>query len=188
MIEPVTLRHQPGLGMLLLGGMAAALVLSGLVLAALHHGFLDFSRLIGGIFTGNPTAAFWPGFWLIFAGGVLGFPPLLSAAWRFLPGPSVGLAGAAVKGLVWGLALWAVTGLLLPLFGVLNQLEGPWLADPGFFALSHGLSGPAWLALGTVSYGICVALIAAMPQGITPLDIIGWEGYRPGENQKEGIF
>jgi hypothetical protein len=183
----------------LLGGMIATLLLSALLFVAPALGFpapeqavgspfLDIPHVVGGVFTSNPAAASWIGFWLFFVGGAFVFAPLLGPVWRLLPGKDVGFTGAVVKGLLWGLALWVLSGLLLALFAALNRLSPASVAHPRFFAAAQGILGAAGLLIGHLVYGVSVALVAAMPQGITLIETIGWEGYHPGESQQEAIY
>lgn len=183
MIKPATLVPRPSPSLAILGGAVAMLLLSSLLQLAPVLGlpFIDLPRLIGGIFTANSEVAFWLGFWLFFLGGVFVFPPLLVWAWPSLPGPNRGFIGALVKGLFWGLILSVVTGLLLPLFGLLNQLDD--LTNPGFFALGMGWPGTLILLLGFVAYSVVMALIAAMGRGTEPIDTLGWLGHHQTRTQ-----
>jgi hypothetical protein len=137
--------------------------------------FIDFPLLIGGLFTPNPDVALWLGFWLFFLVGVFLFAPLLAFFWASLPGRNIGFSGAAVKGLVWGFILWILSGLLLPLLGLLNRIDG--LGNPGLFGLNAGFMAPLGSLLGHLAFSLATALIAAMGQGIEPIDTLGWNGY-----------
>lgn len=185
MIRPLTLNHSPSAGVLVLGGMTGMLLMMALLFlfGTADSALFDLPRLIGGIFTTNSGAAFWLGFWLFFAGGVLAFPLLLRMGWNSLPGEDVGFAGALVKGLLFGLALWLLTGLILPLLALINRLG---IDSPGFFGLEHGWPAAAVLLVGTLAYGVAVALVAAMTQGLTPLDLLGWKDYGSVTSPKEG--
>lgn len=187
MIEPPTLLHRPWTGLLLLGGMAGTILLSGLVLVPSRSGaaFPDIPRLIGGAFTADPATAFWLGFGIFFGAGLLLFAPLLGTAWHYLPGPNVGFSAALTKGALWGAILWVLSGLLLTLLGILNRVED--VAGPGLFGLAHGPLAPVWLLLALLAYGLSVALIGEMAQGISPPDTIGWDGHRQAESREEVI-
>lgn len=189
MIEPAVLNRRPSPLLAIIGGWVATLLLAGLFFLAPVFGFpfLDFPRLVGGIFTESTAAAFWLGFWIFFLVGVFVFAPLLSGLWPVLPGPDVGLGGAVGKGFLWGLTLAIVSGFLVPLFGALNQLSDQGLSNPGLFALSLGPLGPVELAVGHVSYGLALALVAAMGQGISPLATVGWLGYTKAETPPRRI-
>lgn len=176
MIRPAILAPRPSLLLLVLGGLVATLLLSALMFVAPAFGFpfLDFPRLVGGIVTDDPTVAFWLGYWIFFAVGVFVLAPLLVVVWTILPGRDVGFRGALVKGASWGLILWVPGGLLLPVVGLINQLGDQGLENPGFFALGAGLLGAVGFLLGHVAYGLTVALVGAMSQGIKPLETLGW--------------
>jgi hypothetical protein len=179
MKRPAALVKRPSVLMLTLGGAVATLLLSSFIFLAPVFGFpfIDFPRLVGGIFTEDPVAAAWLGFWLFFLTGWVVFPVPLSIAWTLLPGDHVGLSGALLKGVLWGLVLWALSGVLLPLFGWLNQLTDQGLENPGFFALEAGVLGALGILLGHLAYGVALALVASMGHGISPLELLGQVDY-----------
>jgi hypothetical protein len=177
MMYPPVLTPTPSAVLALVGGLVGTILTSALFQLgpSVTGAFPDVPRLIGGLFTGDPTGAFWLGFWLLFPGGLV-IAQIVKLLWASLPGEGIGFGGATVKGLVVGVVLWVVWSLLLPALGALNALEGPGLA-PGFFALDAGLLGAAGLLASQLAYGLALALIAAMGQGIRPVDTIGWQGY-----------
>jgi hypothetical protein len=177
MMHPTTLQPKPSIFAAILGGLVATILLSALIFLAPTFGFpfIDFARLAGGIFSRNDEVAFWLGFWLFFLPGVLLFPPLLVGLWLKLPGAAVGFRGGLLKGIIWGLVLWLVSGLLLPFMAELNQLP---MENPGFFALATGWRGAAGVLLGHLAYGLALGLMATFNQGIEPLEALGWPGYR----------
>lgn len=181
MKRPAVLNVRPSIVLTTLGGAVATLLLSALLFLSPVFGFpfVDFPRLVGGIFTAHPEAAFWLGFALFFLVGWLVFAPLLGFFWPLLPGDDIRFTGALVKGLLWGLILWVASGFLVPLFGLLNRLDG--LENPGFFALGEGILAAVGVLLGHLAYGVALALVAAMGRGIVPLDTLGWMGYREGD-------
>lgn len=184
MIHPKALNSSPSmLPLVPLGGLVGMLLLTALLHLAPAFGLplIDVPRLIGGLFTTDPTAALWIGFWIYFLLGVVLFGPLMGVFWHSLPGPDVGFTGALPKGIVWGVVLWLATGVLLPLFGVLNRL--PALPNPGFFALQLGVAAAVFLLVGYVLFGVAAALVAATGQGISPIDTLGWEGYGTGASR-----
>lgn len=182
-IRPTALNVGPSVLMLLLGGLVGTLLLSALLFAAPVFGFpfVDIPHLVGGIFTESPAGGFWLGFWLFFLTGWLVFAPALLLVWHLLPGEPIGFVGALIKGLLWGTLLWVLSGVLLPVFGWLNQIDG--LENPGFFALGEGVLAALGVLLGHLAFGAAVALVAAMAQGIAPLDTLGWMGYRVGPHE-----
>jgi hypothetical protein len=177
MIHPTTLQPKPSVLVAILGGLVATILLSALIFLAptLGFPFIDFARLMGGLFSRHEEVAFWLGFWIFFLPGVLIYPPLLIAVWLKLPGPAIGFWGGLLRGLILGLVLWILSGLLLPFVAQLNQLH---VEDPGFFALDTGLLGAAGLLLGHLAYGIALGLMMTFHQGIEPMEAIGWPGYR----------
>jgi hypothetical protein len=177
MIHPTTLQPKPSVLVSILAGLVATILLSALIFLApaLGFPFIDFARLMGGIFSGNDEVAFWLGFWLFFLPGVVIFPPILVSAWLKLPGPAIGFGGGLLRGLILGLALWLLSGLLLPFMAQLNQLP---IENPGFFALGTGWLGAAGVLLGHLAYGIALGLTMTFHMGIEPLEAIGWPGYQ----------
>jgi hypothetical protein len=109
------------------------------------------------------------------------FAPALSFLWPMLPGPGVGLRGATLRGILWGLALWVLSGILLPVFAALNRLGADVVRSPGPFAISTGARGVVALLGGHLVYGLALALIATMGDGIFPLETMGWPGYLKAE-------
>ncbi len=187
MVKPNALTPRPTLiPLVILGGLVATLLLTSLVYLAPVAGFefIDYPRLIGGLFSGDPDVAFWVGYWIFFAAGVFVFAPLLAITWASLPGPGVGFAAGLAKGLIWGILLWVVAGLLLWLLGAINQLSASELEAPGPFAVELGLLAAVGLLLGHVLYALTVALIGTMGQGISPIDTLGWVGYGTGVKEE----
>jgi hypothetical protein len=183
MVRPHTLNPKPALELALLGGVVAALLFSALIYLAplLGDPLIDIPHLIGGLFTTQAGIAFWLGFWIHFLMGVFLFPPLLSSLWNTLPGNAVSIGGAALKGALWGGALWLIMGVLLPILGMFNRLPARELANPGFFALDLGILAAVALLVAHLAYGLALALVANMGQDISPLDTLGWPGYRHAE-------
>lgn len=186
-MKPRVLTPKPSVLLSLLGGMTATLLASALLHLAPAVGlpFVDLPRLIGGVFTSDPETASGLGFFLFFLVGVLVFSPLIVPYWSALPGRGVGFAGALVKGALWGLILWAVMGLLLPLLGLLGRVEG--LQNPGLLGFGLGLLGGLGLLVAFVAFGITLATVTAMGQGISPLNTIGWVGYAHAETAQTDL-
>lgn len=178
MLKPATLNPHPSAVLATLGGAAGTVLLMALLFLspALGIPFVDVPRLVGGIFTPDPAAAFWLGSAVFFLGGWLVFPVGFAMAWPLLPGGSeVTLPHALVKGLLLGGVLWVLSGLLLPALGWFSQLSN--LENPGFFALGEGVLAAAGVLLGHLLYGVAVALVAAMSRGMAPIDLLGWYEY-----------
>jgi hypothetical protein len=187
-IRPTVLNPRPGLVLPLLGGWVGALLLSAGIFLAPAFGlpFIDIPHLMGGIFSHSPAVAFWLGFWLNFAAGMFVFPSLLAVTWPKVPGSGVGVLGAAVKGLSFGAGLWVLSGVLLPVAGWLNRLGPGVVQSPGFFAIHTGWLGALAVLGGHLVYGLSVTLIAAMGEGIFPVETLGWPGHRRAETPPAG--
>lgn len=178
MLRPVALNPHPSALLATLGGAVGTVLLTALLFLspALGVPFVDVPRLVGGVFTSDPAAAFWLGYAIFFLGGWLVFPVGLAMAWPLLPGGAeVTFPHALVKGLLLGAAFWTLSGLLLPLLGALSRLDG--MANPGFFALGEGIPAAAVVLLGHLLYGVAVAVVAAMSRGMAPIDLLGWSEY-----------
>jgi hypothetical protein len=190
-MKPGPLAVQPPILLATHGGAVGMILFTALLFLAPAAGaaLIDYPRLIGGILTPQPEAAFWLGYGIFFALGWLVWPALISMSWPKLPGDDYGFTGALQKGLLWGTTLWLAAGLLLPLLGVLTRAEG--VTNPGFFGLPAGLGAAGFLLVGHLAYGLCVALIAAMARGISPIESLGREGYRSVgglvEDPKSGV-
>jgi hypothetical protein len=187
-IRPSALNPRPGLVLPLLGGWVGTLILSAGIFLAPVFGlpFIDVPHLVGGIFCDSPTAAFWLGFWLNFIAGAFVFPSLFAVVWPMMPGSGVGILGATVKGLGFGVALWVLSGVLLPVAGWLNRLPPDVVQRPGFFAIHTGWTGVLAALGGHLVYGLSVGLIAAMGEGIFPVETLGWPGHRRAETPPAG--
>lgn len=170
--------EQPAVLMATLGGAVGLILFSAILFLLPLAGFpeLDVPRAIGGVAVAG-KASFWVGYTLLVLLGWLGFPSVLALAWRRLPGSPLGLRGALLKGLIFGAGIWALGGLLLPLFGT---LAGPPVENPGLLGFGVGPLGGLGLLIACIAYGVCTAVIAAMGQGVRPLDSLGWEGHGSG--------
>lgn len=178
MVRPATLTPRPSVMLASLAGAVATVLLSALLFLAPAFGFpfVDIPHLMGGIFTGDATTAFWLGFWIFFVGGWIIVPAFFSVFWPMLPGDNeVNFSHALVKGLAWGAILWVLSGLLLPVLGWINQLDA--LGNPGFFALGEGVLAALGVLLGHLVYGAALGLVSATGGGLSPLDLMGWYEY-----------
>lgn len=174
---PRTVQEHPPPLLVLVGGLTATLLLTSCIHLAPLLGlpFLDLPRLIGGAFTSAPAAALGIGFALFLLGGAVAAPLLLAFLWPGLPGRESGLTGSLLKGVVLGLALWLLSGLLLPVLGAVNRLAG--IESPGLFAWEAGWGGVAALLLGHLLYGAVLGAVSATGQGMGVLETSGWPGY-----------
>jgi hypothetical protein len=179
MIRPRTFEPHPSPLVAILAGLVGTILATAIAFGAPVVGapIIDVPLLIGGLLTRDAGAAFVVGAVIHFIGGTLVIPFVVARVWPRLPGGAHGLAAAAVKGVVAGLALFVVTGLLLPAVGALNSLVGDALPKPGFFALGHGVAGLFTLLVSQVAYGLALTVIIDTPRGIEPLGTLGWGGY-----------
>jgi hypothetical protein len=181
MLKPEVLNPRPSIFMAILGAWVGMLLLTTLLFLgpALGVPLIDIPRLVGGIFSANEDVALWLGFAIFFLTGVMLFGPALAYFWIEIPGRNVGFTGATLKGLIWGLILFVLTGVLVWVAGLLNRSPG--IENPGFFALNLGIPAAAWLLAGHLAFGLTTALITAMAQGIEPIDTLGWNTHKHGD-------
>lgn len=172
--------ESPGVLLLTLGGAVATILGTSLIYLGPTLGFplIELPALVGGIFTSDPAVAFWLGFAVFFVSGWLVVPLALTVVWEALPGAPISFAGAAVKGLLFGSMLWVLSGLLVGLLSAVNAL--PDMEGVGFFAAGYGALGIIGLLGGHLAYGLALAVVAAMGQGLSPLDSLGWQGHGAG--------
>jgi hypothetical protein len=175
--EPLVLTPSPSPLILILGGFIGTVLLSSWLFVApvLGLGFIDVPHAIGGIVTSNPQIAFGIGIVLFFFGGTFVVAPLILSIWSTAPGSEMRLGGALLKGLLWGIALWFVTGVALGIATAINRVDAVLL--PGFFGAAAGAAAVVWLLIGCLLYGITLTAIASVEHGVTALDTVGWTGY-----------
>ena len=190
LIRPVVISARPGIIIPVIGGFAGTVILTaGIYLAPLvGFPFIDVPHLMGGIFTSDATIALWLGFWLHFIAGGLLFPILFGLFWPLAPGPMTGILGEVSKGLTWGLTLWILSGLLMPVAGWLNRLPSGTLELPGFFGLGLGVKGALALLGGHIAYGLAIGLVSYMAADVFPLETLGWQGYVKAELPPAGTL
>ncbi len=186
MDSPLLYKPHPSLfPVMLLGGFTGTVLLTAALRLAssLDVAVVDLPQLLGGVFSGEQQTAFTAGHTVFLAVGVLVLPLLLAALWPFAPGSRFTFGGALVRGALFGLALFALGGILLPLLGALTQLADVGVLNPGPFGAGLGLAGVLQLLLGTQLYAVTTALVAAMPQGLQPLDAVGWGWWSHGSGE-----
>jgi hypothetical protein len=175
--QPLLYKPHPSLfPVMLLGGLTGTVLLTAAIRLASSREVtvVDLPQLVGGVFSGDASTAFTTGHVLFLIAGILVLPLLLAALWPFAPGDRFTYRGALIRAGILGLALFALTGILLPLLGALSRLPGVDALDPGPFALGLGLPGVLQLLLGTQLYAVTMALVAQMPRGLQPMDMVGW--------------
>lgn len=182
-MRPRTLEPGPSFVMATVGGAVAGVLLLALLYGAPALGgpAVDVLGVTGGVFTSHPEGALAVGAIVYLLAAWLLVPALYVVVWPGLPG-GMGLGGAVARGALWGAALWGVIGgALLPLLGALNRV--PEVTSPGPLAVDLGGAGAAVLLGAHMAYGLALALVSHVGQGLAPLDAIGWEGYRRAEHR-----
>lgn len=177
MDAPVLHKPHPALfPLMVLGGVTGTVLVTALLQLAPSLGatVVDLPRLIGGVFARDPATRFSLGYTIFMLIGILVLPLAMGLLWPVLPGDRFTFRGALVKAAIFAIALAAVTGVLLPLLEMVNDLPDDRFAGPGFFGLRQGLSGPLQLLVGELLYALAVAVVAAMGRGLGPADAIGW--------------
>jgi hypothetical protein len=175
--QPLLYKPHPSLfPVMLLGGLTATVLLTAAIRLASSRdvAVVDLPQLLGGVFSGDPSTAFTAGHTLFLIAGILVLPLMLAALWPFAPGDRFTYGGALIRGAIFGLALFVLTGILLPLLGALSGLPGVNALDPGPFAFGLGVAGVVQLLLATQVYAVTMALVAQMPRGLQPMDMVGW--------------
>ena len=177
LMRPIVLTPSPSPIVVVLGGIVATIVLTSWLFAGPAFGvrLVDVPRAFGGVVTSNPRLALAVGFIVLFVGGSLVFSLSILMVWSLMPGSETGVGGAFVKGVLWGVLVWLITGAALGAAGAVNRTDRA--ALPGLYALNTGMGGAAWLLIGCLAYGIALTLVAAVEHGITALDTLGWPGY-----------
>ncbi len=186
MDAPLLYKPHPALFPLaLLGGLVGTVLLTVLLrlAAALGVTVVDLPVLLGAVLSSNPSTVFDVGHALFVVAGVFVLPLPLALLWPLTPGDRFTFRGALVKGALWGLVLSVVTGILLPLLGLLAKTPDVGFSEPGPFALALGASGPLQLLLGTQLYSLSCALVAGMARGLQPLDAVGWGWWSHGSGE-----
>lgn len=179
MVRPSLTADKPAVPVATLGGAVGAILATSILFLLPAAGFPDprLASLVGGLVSGREGTAVWIGFSILFVVAWLALPIVLTWIWRSLPGHPVRFRGAVLRGVLFGLLVWAVGGLLLPLLGVLTRVP---VEAPGFFALGTGGLGALAFLAACLAYGLVTAIVANLGGGFRPLDALGWEGHGAG--------
>jgi hypothetical protein len=175
--QPLLYKPHPSLfPVMLLGGFTGTVLLTAALRLTSSRGVavVDLPLLMGGLFSGDESTAFTAGHTLFLVAGILVLPLVLAALWPFAPGSRFTFRGALVRGALFGLGLFVLAGVVVPLLGALGQPTGVSFLEPGPFGAGLGVWGPLQLLLGTQLYALTSALVAAMPRGLQPMDAVGW--------------
>ncbi|MDP9068457.1 MAG: hypothetical protein M3N53_08990 [Actinomycetota bacterium] len=186
MDSPLLYKPHPALFPLaLLGGFTGTVLLT----ASLHFAaavgvtVLDLPRLLGAVGSNDPDTIFGVGYAMFVVIGVFILPLALALLWPITPGDRFTFRGAATKGALWGLVLFVLGGILLPVLDVLNGSSAPRVLEPGPFGGALGMSGPLQLFVGTQIYSLTTAVVAGMARGLQPLDAVGWGWWSHGSGE-----
>jgi hypothetical protein len=175
--SPLLYKPHPSLfPVMLLGGFTGTVLLTAALRLTSSRGVavVDLPELIGGVFSGDRQTALTAGHALFLVAGIGVLPLVLAALWPFAPGSRFTFRGALVRGALFGLGLFVLAGILVPVLGAVGQLGDVSFVEPGPFGVGLGLWGPVQLLLGTQLYAVTAALVAAMPRGLQPMDAVGW--------------
>jgi hypothetical protein len=175
--QPLLYKPHPSLfPVMLLGGFTGTVLLTAALRLTSSRGVevVDLPLLMGGVFSGDRSAAFTAGHTLFLVAGIGVLPLALAALWPFAPGSRFTFRGALIRGGIFGLGLFVLAGILVPLLGAVSGLPAVSFLDPGPFGIGLGVWGPLQLLLGTQVYAVTAALVAQMPQGLQPMDAVGW--------------
>ncbi len=186
MDAPLLYKPHPSLFPLaVLGGLVGTVLLTALLrlAAALGMTVVDLPLLLGGLLSSDPSTVLNGGHAIFVVAGVLVLPLVLALLWPLTPGDRFTFRGALVKGVLWGVALFLFTGILLPLFVALGQAPEADVTEPGLFGLALGAWGPIQLLLGIELYSLSSAVVAGMARGLQPLDAVGWGWWSHGSGE-----
>ncbi len=186
MDAPLLYKPHPALFPLaLLGGLTGTVIVTALLRlsAALGVRVVDLPRLLGSVVSSDVSTGFDIGHGVFVVAGVFVLPLALALLWPLTPGDRFTFRGALLKGGVWGLVLFILAGILLPLLGLLSKTPQVGLADVGPFAVGLGLYGPLQLLIGTELYALTSAVVAGMARGLQPLDSVGWGWWSHGSGE-----
>jgi hypothetical protein len=184
--DPMLYKPHPSLfPVMLLGGFTGTVLVTAALRLASSLGVevVDLPQLMGHLFSAERTTAFTVGHVLFFVAGLLVLPLLLALLWPFAPGSRFTFGGALVRGAIFGIALFVLAGVLVPVLGVIGRSPDVSFLHPGPFGADLGVAGPLQLLLGTQLYALAAALVAAMPQGLQPMDSVGWGWWSHGSGE-----
>jgi hypothetical protein len=180
LIRPVVLTPSPSIVSLMLGGLVGGLFALGTLYGAPVAGVppLDVLRAVGGVVTPNPDAALAIGAVGFLIGAVLVLPLVAAGMWTVLPGREGTIGGTLIKAAAIGVVYWLAGGILLGLASLIGTASGHEL--PGLLGMAAGLQGIILFAVASLAYGLAVASLSFMEQGISAVDTVGWPGFTHG--------
>jgi hypothetical protein len=177
LIRPVLLNPSPSIIVLMLGGLVGSLLALSVMYSAPIAGWpaLDALHAIGGVFTGNEAPALAIGAVVFLIGTVILLPLAASGLWITLPGREGGIKGTSIKAAVIGAGFWATVGAVLGIVSLVGNGLGT--VAPGLMGLAAGPEGAILFLAASLTYGLAVAYVGFVEQGISPIDAIGWPGF-----------
>ncbi len=184
--QPLLYKPHPSLfPVMLLGGFTGTVLLTAALRLTSSRGVavVDLPQLMGGAFSSDASTAFTTGHTLFLVAGILVLPLVLAALWPFAPGSRFTFRGALIRGGIFGLGLFVLAGILVPFLGAVSGLPAVSFLKPGPFGIGVGAWGPLQLLLGTQLYAVTAALVAQMPQGLQPMDAVGWGWWSHGSGE-----
>jgi hypothetical protein len=182
MDTPTIYRYRPAVfPTAFLAGLVASLLQ--VALLELGPSRVDVPRIVGGVFHADVGSAEVTGLAVMVATGVLVIPLAVTQFWRYMPGDDVTIRGAIVKAVLLAGALAVMSAVVLPVLALVGRLDADELGSAGTLALADAVAGFAWLLVTLVAYSLALALVGAMPRGISPADTVGWGWWSHGSGE-----
>lgn len=175
-IRPTMINPVPSMVVLMLGGLVGALLMLSLGYAAPLAGWpaLDVLRSLGAIFTSRPDVSLAVGAVLFLTVAAALLPLAAQLSWSVLPDADT-MGGALLNGLAIAGTWWLLLGVVCGVAATVGRM--PDTGAIGWMGAAGGLAGVGLFAGAALCYGVAVALVSLLEQGISPLDALGWPGY-----------
>jgi hypothetical protein len=174
--RPVVLNPSPSIIILMLGGLVGGLLALGVLYGAPVAGWppLDVLRTIGGVVTPSADLALGIGAVVFLPAAVVVLPLIAAAVWTIVPGREGTIGGTLLEGGAVAIVHWLAIGIVLGLASLAGT-DGA-----GLMGLGAGLQGAVLFAAASLAYGVAVACLGFMEQGISAIDTVGWPGFTHG--------
>lgn len=142
---------------LFVAGFVATAAMTALMYLAPMMGLpkMDIGTMLGTMFLGSPSPAFWLGLMIHFVMGTVLFPATYALALR--PG-----SGGTGRGVAFGLVLWAAANfMVMPMMGFIHPMvKSGMIPGPGFLMLNMGVMAPIGSLVGHLVYGALLGKLA----------------------------